>query len=101
LSFVVIILVVVLVVVVLDVVLVVVLVVVLDVVLVVVLVVDDFLAKKTLISYGTESLKGLFTLTINFVSCRVVRHHATQLGLILTLVACCRTHGATQVFHCS
>jgi hypothetical protein len=81
--------------------LVVVLVVVLDVVLVVVLVVDDFLAKKTLISYGTESLKGLFTLTINFVSCRVVRHHATQLGLILTLVACCRTHGATQVFHCS
>jgi hypothetical protein len=43
-------------------------------------------------------IKGLITRSMIFVSRRVVRHHATQWGLILTLVAYgIIRHGATQI----
>jgi hypothetical protein len=45
-------------------------------------------------------IKGPFTRNRIFVSHSVVQHHATQLGLILTLVAWCRTTRRDTNFHC-
>jgi hypothetical protein len=48
-----------------------------------------------------DNTKGQFTRTLDFVLRRVIQHHATHLGLILTWVAWCHKTQCNANFHCS